>query len=201
MLNSSVKKRLGYIINKYKSSAGFSLLELLTAMTIMAILTAAFFANYTDLSKRYALQRAAYKLTQDIRRAAEKTLAAEECKTAICGGTVAIVPQGGYGIYVDVGINPHGYILYADTVGNEKYESQSATPPVEQIQLEKKVTIKSVSSNNGKLSINFKPPSPNISFWAAGSGPNLHEVSITLQSGNIEKTIKVNEAGLIEVVP
>lgn len=172
-----------------KDSKGFTLLELLVVFIIIAIVSSILLVNYRNTGQQFAVQRSAHKLAQDIRRASEMAMAAQEC----CGG---IVPPG-YGIFLQGGSS--NYILYADTQpssGNEFYTS--ADSRLETINLESGVTIQSIDSPNNRASINFKPPSPITRIkYQVSSERNI--VTITLGSSSYTKRVIVNVAGLIEI--
>ena len=185
-----------FLINRFisknttkKSGGGFTLIELLTVTVIITILTAAILLNYKNSEQQFALQRSAHKLAQDIRRAGEMAMSAQEC----CGG---IVPPG-YGIWLEQGNS--NYILYADTQppsGNEFYVP--ADDIIETIELEEGVVIQDVNTSNKKVGINFKPPTPTIKIKFQDSD-EINQAIITLASGGNTKTVKVNAVGLVEV--
>jgi prepilin-type N-terminal cleavage/methylation domain-containing protein len=176
-------------ISKHKNKAGFTLTELLTVAGLIAVLTAIFFVNYRNANQQFAVSRSAQKLAQDIRRAEEMSISAKDC----CGG---IVPPG-YGVWLEQG-NSY-YIIYADTQppsGNGFYSTSDTV--IETNQLESGVTIQSVGTANGKVGINFAPPSPTIKIKYQDSGEQS-STTITLAGGGTTKTVKVNNAGLINV--
>ncbi len=176
-------------LKSVRRNEGFTLIELLAVTTIIVILTATLSVNYKNTGQQFAVQRAAHKLAQDIRRAGEMAMSAQEC----CGG---IVPPG-YGIWLEQGNS--NYILYADTQppsGNEFYTP--ADEKIETIELEKGVVIQDINTSNKKVGINFKPPTPTIKIKFQASD-EINQAVITLASGGNVKTVKVNAVGLVEV--
>jgi len=174
---------------------GFTLIELLVVISIIVILTGIVFAGYRTGQQQLALQRAANKLAQDIRRTGGMALAAEK----IPGGEI---PPGGYGIYFGA-VNDTYYKLYGDTSPdppNEKYNS--GDQEIETINMEQGIKISQLISQlipTSSLSINFKPPDPAI-MLAGDSG--IGEVTITIcliSDTSKTKTVTVNKAGLIEI--
>lgn len=167
---------------------GFTLIELLVVSSIIIFFSLIIIANYRTGEEGFRLQRAAYKLAQDIRRAEEMAMSTREFgyKT----------PKGGYGIYLNTS-NSNSYILYADENGNERYDSASSDFEVEKIYLEKGVFINSLSPG-GSISINFKPPQPQVKINGNLSG--TASITLALESDSAKtKTIEVNSVGLIEV--
>jgi hypothetical protein len=157
-------------------------------IAIIFVLSSISIFSYRSGQKEFALQRATYKLAQDIRRAEEMAMSVREC----CGGIIS----PGYGIYLKQG--DEYYLLYADTNpvgGNEKYDG--GDNQIERIYFEKGVYIKSVSPSS--LSINFRPPDPKVRI---GNGTEQNEVSIIIalkEDPAKTKTVKVNKFGSIYV--
>ncbi|MBZ9569597.1 prepilin-type N-terminal cleavage/methylation domain-containing protein [Patescibacteria group bacterium] len=174
---------------------GFTLVEILAVLFIIVLLSGIIFANYRTGGQRFALQRSANKLAQDIRRAQQMAMSAKECEE--CGG---IVPQSGYGIYLEVA-SPYIYKLYADTDPNEFFTPGDTIVGPPYIELEKGVLIHDIDTPPQKVSINFKPPDPSVKI-KPDIGSDLDKVTITLAleaDPSNTKTIKVNKAGLIEI--
>lgn len=187
-----------------KMKNGFTLVEFLTVIAIIGILTAITIPNYQSAKKKLALQRSAYKLAQDIRRAQEMAMSARK----LPGG----VPKGGYGIYFELGSGAPNYDytakIYADTSSPNERRNPGGGEDIENISLENEVYIYVFSESFNKVSINFKPPDPiiKIKYQLDGNELEMSEVSITLCikgtvcSGQNIKKIKVNKVGLIELI-
>lgn len=173
---------------------GFTLIELLVVTSIVILLSAVVLANYRAGESQLALQRAASKLAQDIRRAQEMAMSAKWCE--VC--SPPRVPSG-YGLYLKQG--DKDYLIYADNYpdqGNEIYD-EGSDATVERIYLESKVYIKNVQPS--LLSLNFSPPDPKIKISGAGvSEANLATITLSLETDQTkERIIKINKAGLIYV--
>ena len=169
------------------NNAGFTLVELLVSIFIILLMSGIIFANYRAGEQKFALQRSANKLAQDIRRAQQMAMSATECPTGtVCMGQI---PLGGYGIYLTIG-TPESYILFADCDGDYYYDgaSEKIGDPIE---FEEGIEIDSLSPS--PLTIIFTPPDPTVTINTGASA------SITLSINSQSKTIKVNEAGLIEI--
>lgn len=158
-------------------------------MGIIVFFTGLVLVNYKTGGDKFALQRSANKLAQDIRRAEQMAMSAKECE--VCGG---IIPGGGYGIYLKQGDDY--YLIYADTnpsQGNERYDGGN-DDLLETIYFEKDVYIKNVSPSS--LSINFKPPDPAVKI----SGDEDVTITLALEDDpGQERAITVNKAGLVEI--
>ena len=170
---------------------GFTLIELVVVISIIVFMTAIVFFNYRAGQDQLALQRAASKLAQDIRKAQGMAMLSKWCE--VCNR----VPFG-YGLYLKEGDKE--YLIYADNnldQGNEKYDDDDVI--VERIYLENKVYIKNVQPS--QLSLNFRPPDPKTKI----SGIEVSEadsatITLSLETDpSKEKIIKVNKAGLIYV--
>jgi len=177
--------------NKYQK--GFTLVELLTTIFIIVVLsTIAFLTNRQNI-KQYTLLRSANKLAQDIRTAQQMAMTTKTCPvgTPYCGGNI---PKG-YGIYLESG--RIDYILYADIDGDEYYDS-SDDVIIQIIPLESGVEIQSV--NPSPLSINYKPPDPTTKISNGSIELDEGIITLVLQSDPLKtKTVKVNKFGLIQV--
>ncbi len=168
---------------------GITLLEIIIVIAIIGILSAIIIPNYKDAQASFALERSAHKLSQDIRRAAEMALAAEEC----CGG---IIPPR-YGIYISMS----ELVLFADTKPPKGiYSDQDDI--IDTLDLEDKVFIKDINVGSPpKTSITFEPPAPTVAIkWDNESDPGA-DVIITLARSDSSETKKVivSRSGLVSV--
>ncbi len=172
---------------------GFSLVELLVVISIIAILAALLLVNYKSGQKQLALNRAASKLAQDIRRAQEMAMAAEEVGEN--------VPKGGYGIYFRKQPSPQrSYIFFADKDINNKCDFGNES--INEIEFEGGgIKIKDLGGNH--LNVIFRPPDP-VTLFTDADGNILDYSGISIEISLIEdetksKIIRVNKAGLIDV--
>ena len=161
---------------------GFTLVELMVVIAIIALISVIVFANYREGEKQFSLQRSVHKLAQDIRRAQNMAMAAKEYSGCSTGY------KYGYGIRLTTaGAETGHYILFADCNNNEDYDSGEM---VEDIEFESGVEIKTLSGD--PLRITFTPPDPTINIKPSDPA------SIQLGTDSQTKTITVNNAGLIE---
>jgi len=167
-------------------SKSFTLVEILVVAGIIIVMSAIIFPNYRGIDSQFALERSAYKLAQDVRRAAEMAMSTEEFDGEI--------PKGGYGIYLELSWE-NSYKIYADKNGNEEFDEKK-DGEIETINLEKGVYIKDISPSS--LSINFRPPVPTVKI--NGKDFTSATITISLKSDPTRiKIIKVNSAGLIDL--
>jgi len=159
-------------------SKAFTIIELLVAVSIIVLMTALTLSNYRLGNNQLAIQRSAHRIAQNLRTAQEYAISAKEFNGSM--------PYG-YGIFFDPG-QPQKYILFADLDNNKIYSNTNEK--VEEISLESGVTLDITSS----VTVFFAPPDPTISFF-----PEAASATIDIKAGALQKTIKVNKAGLIAV--
>jgi len=193
---ASVRYGVG-VKQKYKSGAGFTLVEILVVVAVIFILSLIILPNYRSSTSQFTLARSAHKLAQDIRRVSEMAMSAKE----LPGG---VMPAGGYGIFFDVSWDNKKYRLYADTQppgGNEFFTAADTIVEPPYIELEKGVVIQSINTPANKVGINFKPPAPTVKIkYSATDEVGTVIITLALESDPTKtKTIKINKAGLIDV--
>lgn len=110
-----------------KSSAGFTLIELVAVIAVMVIISAVVLVNYTKFGNSVLLTNLAYDISLSIRQA-------QQFGTAVRGTTSGSFDTG-YGVHFD---NDTSYILFADigpttgpTARNKKYDSPLPDETVE----------------------------------------------------------------------
>lgn len=179
-----------------KNSKGFTLVEILIVVSIVIVLSVIVLTNYEFGGYQFALQRSAYKLSQDLRRAQEMAMSSKTFGSS--------VPAGGYGIYLEHQTDI--FILFADINNNGHYETNEL---VETLELEESTQISQIclieesgdpSCNCGSdLDIVFVPPSPTIKFDNALA--TICSARITLFSSKTGQYMYVclRPTGLIEI--
>ncbi len=183
---------------------GFTLLELLTVVGVIATLSAVVLGGYNTGEGRFTLQRSAVQLGQDIRRTSNMAMTGKS-DLSFFG---EIFPEGGYGIYF---AKDHDhYIIFGDCNDNGDYDSSgeaiscasstvSAPFPeqVEKVSLESEIKIIDISPTSA-VSITFFPPDPLIQI--RGDDTVLYDDAIiTLGFRGDVKTITINKVGLIDI--
>jgi len=166
--------------------AGFTLVEFLVVIGIIAILTLILFVNYQPFKEELALQRATAKLAQDIRRAEGMAISSQEFSS--CGSGY----KHQYGIFFKQS-KPKEYSLFADCNNNGDYDQGVDKIVGEVIDIESGASITNLSSSF--LRIVFSPPDPIVII-----NPSADLAIITLSNSEGQsKIIGVNKAGLIYV--
>lgn len=178
---------------------GFTLVEIIVVLAIMAVLSTLIFNNYSRSKQQLALQRSAAKLAQDIGRIRQRAISTKQCPE--CGGPA---PKTGYGIFLDAtsGKNEN-YLLYADTSGENEFYTAADTV-LETIELEKGIIIYKINvSPPNNVSINFKPPEPEIKIKYSGVEQNKIDITLCIEGTACglgdTKVIETNTAGLINI--
>lgn len=189
-----------YEINKTK--AGFSLIELVVSLSIIAMITVLFMANYRSGNKRTDLIMTAQRLVSDIHLAQNNALGLVKYNEE--------VPAGGWGITLDMAES--GYTLFADlnapgTSGSMSYDSDmegNVNYGARVTDFSSSVVISSLKLGSTYVSttdITFLPPDPITNIYSAGTTST--DLEITLQEKNNPvniKTIRINFLGLAEVI-
>lgn len=160
---------------------GFTLIETLVVLSIIATLSIVSLTVYKTGQKNLALLKAANFLVFKIREAQAKSLSMGQL-----GGQY---PPGGYGIYLRA--NPQTIVLFADNNGNKTYQPSEM---IENISLDNQIFISSLSPS--PLNIVFVPPHPTT---VINNNQNIMEATIVLSNGSQQITIKVNKVGLISI--
>ena len=175
------------------NSRGITLVEIIAVIFIIAIFSAILISDFPKIELQFALSRATYKLSQDIRRAQDMTLSG--VKTDISGN-----PAKGYGVYInlsDPSLGDKKYVLYADS-GNQQYDAGEEIETIDFSSSESGVAISEITNlaSGSWVSINFKPPNPdtNIANLATGSD----RVGIVFEIPSSQRYVYVNKLGLIE---
>lgn len=164
---------------------GFILVELLVVVSLIVLLSAAVFVDFKKGEKNLILQRNAYKLAQDIKKAQEMTMSA---KQGYCGN--------GFGIHFD---NSLGYyVLFADCDDDKYWDGDPPDDEVETIYLDETVEITDLKPATD-FSVFFVPPDP-VTWINNFSSGQIAKIEISCkEDASITRTVIVNNAGRIEI--
>ncbi len=163
-------------------SRGFTIIELLVTVAILALLSATLFFN-TQAPDTFRLNKEAQRLAANARLIQEKALSSED----FSGNN-----PDGWGLYFDTS-NPKQYILFADTNDNQVYDGSGEQ--FDRVQLDDPVSIRSV--NNSQATVTYVPPRPRVVFSPA----SLSEIVITMEASGVSdlKTITITSNGSVDV--
>ncbi len=183
------------------------MLEILTVVVIISLLSTLFVAGYREGERQFALKRSSHQLAQSLRKAQELAISSQEFMG---------IPQGGYGIYLQM--TPQSektgkYTLFIDCNENNQFDDSDVcqdcssgecfgyvSEKIEDFALEEKIKIETLSpylGENNSLSVIFFPPDPITVF---NSDPDINFASIKLNFENGPgKMIYINKVGLIEI--
>jgi len=171
--------------NKFKimNQGGFTLVEMLVSIFIIALMSGVFLVNYRAGGKGTELKNTAQKMASDIRLVQNYCLGAKDFNNA--------ATPGGWGVVIEQ--NNNRYHIFADQ--NQNKTRQSAAESFMTINLPADVEISAMTGGN-TATIVFVPPDP-----ATYINGTSQEIAITLRDKNTLKTlvIRVNKVGLIEV--
>ncbi len=202
-------------MKRFNSEKSFTIIELLIVIFIIGILTAISFPYYRSARQQLALQRAASRLTQDLRRVQEMAMSVKRVDSSRC-----FVASGepkwpdyeyGFGIYLTSGAQQKQYSLYADCNGDRRFLGQDDYKDFE-IDIVDLINIESIyigveppGTEYKYLNIIFIPPDPHV-FLVIGDQPSggfeVDQVSVVISAKgppSKTKTITINKAGLITI--
>ena len=176
---------------------GFTLIEMLISLTIIAFISTIFIVNYHSANKRSQLNMFKQKLASDIRLVLNNSLGA-----VAYGGPPAV--SVGWGIHFQLNDNTH-YTIFADIDNNKKYDI-GGNETVETISLPEGLEFNSLSYN----SISFLPIMPmDIVFYPPDPIIYFNETTFPLATielgfddiGSPDAQITINPFGLVEIRP
>ena len=172
---------------------GFSLIEMISVMFIMAIITTVSIANYSGGDDELKVKLEAHKIATSFRDVQSKAMGAVEY-----GGNI---PSGGWGIHIDV--NDDNYRIFANENYNDgenlqyDFGESNELDGGETIKLSREIEI--LSTNFGDVvDITFVPPDPTVHIYNGVA--TTTEVEISLIHNGIIKKVLVNYFGLVEVL-
>ncbi len=162
---------------------GFTLVELLIAITIFTLITLAAVVNFrgADPSKQISLQAA--NVVSSLRQAQVQAQGGEPFNGSL--------PQGGYGVAVSAcSVPPCSVTIFADQNGNFAMESPAEI--VQTVSLGSQVTITGVSIG-GPAHILFRLPSAAVCFNNTCSGSAPATITLGAVGTSVTKTITINQ--------
>lgn len=177
-----------------KNLAGFTLIELMVSISIIAIMSGLFLTNYRSTSRTSGLKMTAQKLASDLRLAQNYSLGSKEYKGEM--------PVGGWGVHFNRVSSPNSYIIFADSNGNMHYDNGESD--IDQggltISMPTGISIKEISAGSSidLVDITFLPPDPTTNIWDGVNTHNLVDIALSEENSSSVKTVEVNFFGLVE---
>jgi prepilin-type N-terminal cleavage/methylation domain-containing protein len=177
-----------------KNNLGFTLVEMMVSITVMVILMLAAILSYNKVRQEIALQRAVYKLAQDVRKMQGMAAGAEIASDCVANPDYKYK----FGIFVKTA-DPNKYILYSDCNNNDQYDAGTDyLVPLELVDFD----VVDLGGNAfADLDVLFYPPDPFVLINKDGDKTALDaSIIIRIKSDPTKtKTVFINKAGLIDV--
>lgn len=172
---------------KHTSNSGFTIMEAMVTMVIIAIMSAVYLTNYRPTNQKIILDQAAAGIVADLRNAQNMAMNVKKFNDEI--------PQGGYGVKIN-NTSPGTYTIYADcNINSHVYDNSSLCGASSN--LSEKISDRTLDSGvnitSASLDISFQPPNPIV--WINGNTGVDSLTTITLRYGGESgptKTITIN---------
>jgi len=196
-----------------RNKTGFTLLEMITSMSLIVIITTIFIANYRSSNRRTDLVMTAQKLVADIHMAQNNALGLVKYNGE--------VPAGGWGIHFDK-TEPKHYIMFADLnkpasddlwdtrvaeIGYMRFDDGEGevASGARVIDLPTGVEIVSLEIINADDAFNianvtFLPPDPKTNIFNEIATSTFLQIGLRDAREGKVKTVRVNFLGLVEVI-
>ena len=180
-------------IKQYKlnNKFGFSLIELMTVIAIIGIMTSIAVPYYTQNRDSKALSFGMEQIVSDIRMVQNYAYSILET-----GGSY---PSGGYGVNFLVDSNE--YIIFADKDGDMEYSG--VNEKVSLVKLSRGVKIVSLKINgtedsNGEINLVFTPPYGKVFIDTKNQiSSNFINLEITVSNAVGSKNVTMSSSGLL----
>jgi prepilin-type N-terminal cleavage/methylation domain-containing protein len=192
----------------FKKVFGFTLIEVLVAMSVIAIVSGMVFTQRQAFNRSVGLNNVAQEVALAIRQTQNYGVSSR--------GSSLIDPidEFAYGIYFDAGSDPEQFTIYRDSGGNKGYNA--ADTDIEVYNLPAGVLVAGIctgesfgdtncSPNNSEIVIRFSRPHPDAEFLRPNSGNDFAgnpETAVILledeESGSTRRVI-IRRSGFITV--
>lgn len=178
--------------NLIKNKRGFTLIELIVSISIIALISSIVLANFNSYKRSGGLSASTQLIMSDIRKAQSYALSLKDF------GSTGNYPMGGWGVYFDIAGNR--YIIFADLNGDYKWNGDSESVEVKNlpsgIKISNITSLPAGSSNTANIA--FLPPAPKVYLTHGGSDRNTIIITLEDDIGG-SKNIFMNKFGLVEV--
>lgn len=193
--------------------AGFTLIEVIVVIGIMATVSALVLVNFPRLQRGAALEREAAKLVLSLRKAQSYSLGVREFNPAFNDDPFCLtvpVRFPGYGIYLNVSL-PAAYTIFGDATCSKQYDTFPVDETVENIQIENKAKIVSLKSFDpgicsagcllNEAVVIYLRPGPSVFLTDNGgiNSYNYFEIALTSSDNSVSKTVVVRSTGQISI--
>ncbi len=172
-----------------KFLTGFTLIEMLVSVSIIALITSLFLANYHATSGT-ELTLTTQKMASDIRMAEDFSLGEKDFNASAPA-------SGGWGIHFDVG--SYSYYIFADMNNNHNYDAGEL---YKKIDLPDGETINRITVGGSDVSfadITFFPPDPDVYINDATGTSAIIYVMGSKNNQQMKKNVNVNFLGTVDV--
>lgn len=176
---------------------GFSILELLLVVAIVAIVPVVVVSNFPKARTQFALSAAAHAFSQTVRETQQMALSGGRYTDAF--GIVQEV--SGYGIYLDLtALGNATYIQYADT-GNGRYDASDYIIKKIPVAADEPGIVIGKLENAilGKASVYFAVPKAEITMTGLENDTVPLRVRFAATSHSATKQVIIHHSGLVEV--
>jgi prepilin-type N-terminal cleavage/methylation domain-containing protein len=177
---------------------GFTVIELISVIVVVGILSTVAWVSYINLDKKMRLDRSTSILTQGIREVLDRALLVADSEHF--GFNPGPDFMGGYGVYLP--LDESYFAVFIDSNNNKLYDSGSDYL-INNIFLDnqERVKITEVAFSAGCSSffrgVVFLPPDPTVYI---GGNNQCHYLEVSLKHDDLDeiKKVKINSSGLID---
>ena len=184
-----------------KAQTGFTIIEMLVAISIMAAITTTLFVAYPKFGRRLAIEREAQFVALSLRDAEERAI-----RTQRAGGAFTAP----FGVHFDLNAR-RSYILFAD-INSNGYFDAGVDLAVETFSIGNSVRLDKLCAGEknasgdctfSSLSITFKRPAPLIEVKGNGGGgvlPNTDfEIYVKTDDGVYAQLVVIWTTGAVSI--
>ena len=182
---------------KKSRQKGFTLLELMVSVAIIAIVSTIFLSSYRSGGRKSDLRMAAQMLVSNVRIAQSNALSLKHFEGSM--------PDGGWGVVFDR--NASEYVIFADVDDDVVCDStcdNTSNEDASRIALADGITILDTLGDGGSINrvqVSFLPPDPQIFICLDNAGQCNYSVGQIVLGDSYSNTIKINinKFGLVEI--
>jgi len=173
-------------------SSGFTIIELIIVVSVMAIMTAVLLVNWQPAEKALALRQATHQLSQDLRRTVQLSLAAGEshCSTLR-------EQYNGFGIWTQDG--GASYIIFENCTADYEWSGEASEDVLLQnITIGEDLRFQNTLPSS-PVHVVFIPPEPTV--FVNNSTSTNATFTVEIIGGSGSQQVEINPVGRIQVLP